>query len=134
MGWRERAAPGPVSATVLVVAVVLGLLMVGIGLRVLAGSDLPQSPRNVAASDRLGWMFTAPGAVVVVASVTALVARRRQVVLARSAMVLAGVALVVAGLVLIVGVVGIPMLLVAVALLVAAFTDEEPGPAVRRYS
>ena len=132
MGWREKAPPGPVSATVLTVALVLGVLMVGIGLRVLGGSDLPQSPRNVAASDRLGWMFTVPGAVVVVASLVALVTRRRRALAARAAMVLAAAALVVSGLVLIVGVVGIPMLLVAVALLVAAFTDEEPGPAVRR--
>ena len=134
MGWSEKAPPGPISATVLVGAGVLGVLMVGIGLRVLAGSDLPQSPRNVAASDRLGWMFTAPGGVVAVASLAALVVRRRHRVLARGLMLLTGAALVVSGLVLIVGVVGIPMLLVAVALLVAAFTDEEPGPAVRRAS
>lgn len=132
MGWQEKAPPGPVSATVLVVAVVVGVLMVGIGLRVLAGSDLPQSPSNVAASDRLGWMFTVPGAVVTAASSAALLLRRRRGALARAAMVAAALALVVSGLVLIVGVVGIPMLLVAVALLVAAFTDEEPGPAVRR--
>ncbi|MDP3967939.1 MAG: hypothetical protein Q8Q02_06630 [Nocardioides sp.] len=132
MGWREKAPPGPVSTTVLVVAVVLGVLMVGIGLRVLAGSDLPQSPRNVAASDRLGWMFTVPGGFVAVASLLALLVRRRRRVLARAAMLVAAVALVVAGLVLIVGFIGIPMLLVAAALLVAAFTDEEPGPSVRR--
>lgn len=132
MGWQEKAPPGPVSAAVLVVAAVVGVLMAGIGLRVLAGSDLPQSPGNVAASDRLGWMFTAPGVVVTVASLVGLAVRRRRAVLARSAMVLAGLALAVSGQVLIVGVVGIPMLLVSVALLVAAFTDEEPGPAVRR--
>lgn len=134
MGWQEKAPPGPVSATVLVVALVLGVLMVGIGLRVLAGPDLPESPRNVVASDRLGWMFTVPGGVVAAASLVALFLRHRRRVRARAAMLVAAVALIVSGPVPMVGVVGVPMLLVAVALLVAAFTDEEPGPVVRRAS
>lgn len=130
-GWHDKAPPGPASALLLVLAVVVGVGMVFLGLRVLTGPSLGSSPLNPALSDRIGRVFLVPGAVDVLAAATALVVRRRRPVWARGLMVTAAASLFVAGLVVIVGVVALPMLLVGAGLLVAAFTDEEPGPKIR---
>jgi len=129
-GWHDKAPPGPASAVLLVLAVLVGVGMVWLGVRVLGAGQLG-SPLNPAVSDRIGRVFLVPGAVDVLAALTALGVRRRRPVLARGLMVAAAVALLVAGIVVIVGVVAVPLLLVAAGLLVAAFTDEEPGPKIR---
>ncbi|MDP9823749.1 hypothetical protein [Nocardioides massiliensis] len=129
-GWHDKAPPGPMSAAVLVVAVLVGIGMILLGIRVLTSTGL-QSPVNAAVSDRIGRVFLVPGAVDTLAALGALLLRRRRPVVARGLMVTAAIALLVGGLVVIVGVVAIPMLLTGAGLLVAAFTDEEPGPKIR---
>jgi len=133
VAWDERPPPGPVSATLMTVAVVVGLGMVALGWRVIAG-DAVRSPMYGEVGTRIGRVFLVPGIVVTLASLAGLVLRRRRGALTRRLMIVAAVGLLVAGVVVIVGVVGIPMILVGAGLLVSAFSDEEPGPSIQRLT